>query len=92
MGDIQRCDRGAVRGECKGEITGAGREVQRSSARAGRREVYRSTLPPAVQPERQQDSDEVVTIRDGREQATRVALFGLRRGEGPVERLGAAGH
>jgi hypothetical protein len=78
----------AAAGGFERNVTGATSEIDDSSSLVEDGLTHESSLPGAIATERQEDSNEVVTIGDGRKEGANVALFALRR----IECRAESGH
>ena len=61
------------------DVAGAGRQIERASARGGAASSTQSPLPAPILPVREDDGDQIVPIGDRREQRSDVAALALRR-------------
>src|SRR5207244_1145303 len=69
----------AARRERERDVAGACGEIERARARQRRGHVDEPSLPPPILTVRQEDRDEIVTVRDRRKQRAHVAALAFRR-------------
>ena len=77
--DVETHDARARRCQRVRDVAGAGREIQSPAAAGGLRHRHETPLPAAIPSARERDRDEIVSIRDRREQRSHVPALALRR-------------